>query len=411
MDSNKVANSAKALLQTTALLFFVCLALQIPLVAKYGHHWLIWANLVIHLLAALCVVGLCQMDHPIWARSLLLICYYSYVVCATLVWQKDVYIQHFLLIGSLCCVFLFTNGEHRARLCWGIIYSITFCLLDIRLSFALPGWEGAIRRGNSITLAIASTSVVIALYYHTGRRWRNLSTNYRATREVLFKLTPAAKFITTTNSLNRQKIAFACVLFADIKGYQKLTAMFEESNVIDSLDGFYTHLDIQAKQLNMLPVKTNGDEYMAVSALTQQEATDEMLIANSIAFALAALSTFTAFAAEHRWPCQIRIGLAAGPVTAGMPKRRHGTFDVWGNTVNTASMMEHAALPNSIVVSSSVYDQATPQLKQLFTPAVVNTKLGDCSVFRYLAMTNDNLLSPYASDLDANKTGTLTRDQ
>ena len=383
MNTHKASHSTKTLINTTALLFALCLCVQVLLAAQYAQHSMVWTNLVVHLFWTLGVVILCNFNKPNMARVSLLLCFYSYIVSATLLWQKDVYIQHFLLIGSLFCLFIFSQHERYASLFWGLLYVATFCAIDIHLSFALSGWEGAIRRGNSVTLAIASVSIIATLHYHTLKRWKNLSANYRTAREMVNKITPAAQLISKNSNIHRQNIAFACVLFADIKGYQKLASLYGEAYIIDTLDTFYCALDKQAKQFSILPVKTNGDEYMAVSALCENHSTNTQRVTNSISFALAILTTFTAFANKHKWPCQIRIGLAAGPVTAGMPKRRHGIFDIWGKTVNLAAMLEQGAGPDSIVISPHLFKQLPDNVKHQFTPVVVTTKAGKLSAFRY----------------------------
>lgn len=396
MTPSNSAHTSKALLHSTALLFALCLLIQIPVVAKYGQQPLAWKNLLFHFVGAMSVVVFCQYNRLPLARITLLICYYSYVVSATLIWQKDVYIQHFLLLGSLCSVFLFAQHERYARLLWGIGFAITFCALDIQLSFALPNWEGAVRRGNSITLAIACVSVMISLHYHTRTKWQRLSYNYRKTRGMLVKMTPAAQLLSFATAQSRQRFSLGCVFFADIKGYQKLTALFDESRIIDNLDSFYSHIDKEAKRHNMLPIKTNGDEYMAVSGLDDTKVPAHQHINNSVLFAFSVINAFTAFAALHQWPCQIRIGLAAGPITAGMPKRDHGTFDVWGNTVNMASMLEQAACANAIVISDTVFAQISKKNKAYFLPIEVTTKMGKFNAFSYSSSINKHYHSKAA---------------
>ena len=62
-----------------------------------------------------------------------------------------------------------------------------------------------------------------------------------------------------------------------------------------------------------------------------------------------------------RWPSGapvgVRIGLATGPVMAGVIGRRKFAYDIWGDTVNTASRLESSAAPGSIQVSEAVYER------------------------------------------------------
>jgi class 3 adenylate cyclase len=78
-----------------------------------------------------------------------------------------------------------------------------------------------------------------------------------------------------------------------------------------------------------------------------------------------------------RWPSgapvNVRVGIACGPVIAGVIGRRKFAYDVWGDTVNTASRLESSAPPGSIHVSEAVYQRLSA--RYLFSePYVVQLK-------------------------------------
>ena len=295
MLTHKTFHSKAAIIHATARFFALCLLLQTPLLMAYAHysahHIALWWNLTFHILCAFTTLYLCNKGLPTRARTLLLTSYYSYIVLATFLWRGDMYIQHFLLIGCLCCVGVFSQHEQRPRLYWGLLFALTFCAIDGLFSYSLHGWQGAIRRSNSITLTLASVGLILTLHAHSRRHLHHLAVNYRHTRQLLIKATPAAKLTSAftpplshvpntplsrfsssastgfSTGLMRQSFSSACVLFADIKGYQTLAPLFGEQKVIEALDAFYSQIDVLAAAHKMYPVKTNGDEYMAVSEL------------------------------------------------------------------------------------------------------------------------------------------------
>ncbi|ALM90832.1 MULTISPECIES: adenylate/guanylate cyclase domain-containing protein [Alteromonas] len=423
MLTHKTFHSKAAVLHTTARFFALCLLLQSPLLMAYAqdsaNHIALWWNLTFHILCAFTVLYLCHKGQPSHARTLLITSYYSYIVLATLLWRGDVYIQHFLLIGCLCCVGLFSQHEQRPRLYWGLLFALTFCVIDGLFSYSLHGWQGAIRRSNSITLTLASVGLILTLHAHSRRHLHHLAVNYRHTRQLLIKATPAAKLTSAftpplshvpntplsrfsssastgfSTGLMRQSFSSACVLFADIKGYQTLAPLFGEQKVIEALDAFYSQIDVLAAANKMYPVKTNGDEYMAVSELCmfpplsasngeqKGEQKSAHHINNGVLFALAVTATFKIFALKEGWPCQIRIGVAAGPVTAGMPRRQHGIFDVWGNTVNLASMLEQHCKGNAVTVCDSTFPHLTAETQAKFCPILIDSKIGELAAFEH----------------------------
>jgi class 3 adenylate cyclase len=144
------------------------------------------------------------------------------------------------------------------------------------------------------------------------------------------------------------------VLFADLVGFTQQAARMEPDELVDTLDEVFAGLDRLADRFGLEKIKTIGDAYMAVAGVPDMR-TDHVEAAAEMA-----LETRD-HVSRRRWPSgtpmSVRIGIACGPVIAGVIGHRKFAYDVWGDTVNTASRLESAAMPGSIQVSHPVYER------------------------------------------------------
>ncbi len=153
-------------------------------------------------------------------------------------------------------------------------------------------------------------------------------------------------------------IADACpdvtVLFADIVGFTPLSERLSAPNVVALLDRVFTRWDQLAADHGVEKIKTIGDAYMVASGIPLPRENHAEAIAE---MALAMGPEFTRLASEIGHALQVRIGIDTGPVIAGVIGRAKFIYDVWGDTVNTASRMESYAPPGTIQVTERTFER------------------------------------------------------
>jgi class 3 adenylate cyclase len=135
------------------------------------------------------------------------------------------------------------------------------------------------------------------------------------------------------------------VLFADIAGFTPLSASKTPQELVDLLNRVFTEFDHLADQHGLEKIKTIGDAYMAVAGLPQPQADHA---ARAARMALAMHEAIARVARESGEALVLRIGLHSGPVVAGVIGKRKFAYDLWGDTVNTASRMESHGVPGAI---------------------------------------------------------------
>jgi len=135
------------------------------------------------------------------------------------------------------------------------------------------------------------------------------------------------------------------VLFADIVGFTPLSASKTPQALVELLNRIFSEIDALADEHGLEKIKTIGDAYMAVAGLPNPWPDHAPRAAR---MALAMHDVIARVAAETGEKLALRIGLHSGPVVAGVIGRRKFTYDLWGDTVNTASRMESHGVPGTV---------------------------------------------------------------
>ena len=145
----------------------------------------------------------------------------------------------------------------------------------------------------------------------------------------------------------------ASLLFADVVGFTPLSSRFTSAQVVNMLNDLFERFDRVVARHGLEKIKTIGDCYMVAGGLPEPSPEHLERLTQ------AALDMQTE-ASQVRAPdgskLALRIGMHTGPVTAGVIGRAKFAFDVWGDTVNTASRMETQGAANQIRVTDEVRD-------------------------------------------------------
>jgi class 3 adenylate cyclase len=144
------------------------------------------------------------------------------------------------------------------------------------------------------------------------------------------------------------------VLFADVVDFTPFSEHRRPEDVVALLDDLFVAFDGLAERFGLEKIKTIGDAYMAVAGAPTGRVDHAQAAAE---MALAMQDTLGQVCRRSGVSLQIRIGLDAGPVVAGVIGQRRSIYDLWGDTVNTASRMESSGLPGRIQVTERVYER------------------------------------------------------
>ncbi len=146
----------------------------------------------------------------------------------------------------------------------------------------------------------------------------------------------------------------ATVLFADIVGFTDLSASISPEELVELLNDLFTRFDGLLEQGHIEKIKTIGDAYMAVAGVPEPRAEHARAM---VEMAFGMLREMESFNSARGLKLKMRIGIHTGPVVAGVIGKRKFSYDLWGDTVNTASRMESHGVPGKVHVSDATWQR------------------------------------------------------
>jgi guanylate cyclase len=149
-------------------------------------------------------------------------------------------------------------------------------------------------------------------------------------------------------------ISEVTVLFADVVGFTELAGTSPAQEVVAILNELFSRFDELADRWGLEKIKTIGDAYMVAGGLPTPASGHAAAVAE---MALEMLGTTARCSRDVGHSLVIRIGIDTGSVVAGVIGRKKFAYDLWGDTVNTASRMESTGLPGRIQVTERMYDR------------------------------------------------------
>jgi len=140
------------------------------------------------------------------------------------------------------------------------------------------------------------------------------------------------------------------VLFADLVGFTRMTMDMPPEALVAMLNEVFSSFDRLASRHGLEKIKTIGDSYMAVAGVPTPRPDHATAVCDC---ALDMVGEIAALRERGPIDARIRIGVNSGPVVAGVIGTRKFIYDLWGDTVNTASRMESHGMPDRIQISAA----------------------------------------------------------
>jgi adenylate cyclase len=189
---------------------------------------------------------------------------------------------------------------------------------------------------------------------------RNLNQERAKSDSLLLNVLPAsiAEELKAHDSVGPRQYDSTSVLFTDFVGFTQIAEAMTPEELITELDECFSRFDAIIKNHRLEKIKTIGDSYMAVGGVpfpNRTHAVDSVLAALEIQQFMIKLAERKKTRNQPFW--QLRLGIHTGPLVAGVIGRQKFAYDVWGDTVNTASRLESSGAAGRINISGATYEQ------------------------------------------------------
>jgi class 3 adenylate cyclase len=297
------------------------------------------------------------------ARGLVLFSVNIDVVVASMLLGGRVGFVYYCLLFAAVAFMLFPASERLLRF---VFFSLSAASCVVVRLVAPKEAELALHLGEaaeatldiiSALAVIATMGVVVHLFTaDTERAEDRLAAEHERSEKLLLNILPSsisARLKTDGESI-ADGFAEVSVLFADIVGFTDLSQRLSPDALVRMLNRIFSAFDDLAERFGLEKIKTIGDAYMVACGLPLARADHAQAIAR---MALEMQRALDRLNAEEGYGLKVRIGIHTGPVVAGVIGKRKFIYDLWGDTVNTASRMESSGLPGVIQVTAEVFER------------------------------------------------------
>lgn len=208
---------------------------------------------------------------------------------------------------------------------------------------------------NSITAGLGGALIFLVVVY---RQRNRISKEKKRSDELLLNILPeeVAEELKAKGEADAVQIDQATVLFTDFKGFTAMSESLSPKELVRDLNECFSAFDRITEKYGIEKIKTIGDSYMAAGGLPTPNSTH----AADVVRAALEMRDFIAAGKSKKLSAgqpyfEVRIGVHTGPVVAGIVGVKKFQYDIWGDTVNTASRMESSGEAGKVNVSSTTY--------------------------------------------------------
>jgi class 3 adenylate cyclase len=309
------------------------------------------------------VLALNARGKTLKARFMFILLSFFLMVFNSIASRGEANFHLFLLTEMVAVFFIFPSNEGRYMYPAAAVVFLTFLafqFIPAPLLNAISPVTAAVdfaEQQKTVTLSVAV--LIFAFSFYIQRTFRTADRILAAEKEkserLLLFLLPGSIVAQLKERPDTiaERFEHCTVLFSDIVGFTGIARSMSAVEVVSLLNEIFSAFDDLADRHGLEKIKTIGDAYMVVGGLPEPDPEHAEKVAR---FAIDMLDVIRQYRNKTDLPLELRIGINSGDAVAGVIGKRKFIYDLWGDSVNTASRMESHGLPGQIQVTETTYE-------------------------------------------------------
>ncbi|MBK9673526.1 MAG: tetratricopeptide repeat protein [Bacteroidetes bacterium] len=227
--------------------------------------------------------------------------------------------------------------------------------------------EQEIKRQKIVRNGFIGGFAVVLLFASIFLRQRNrISKEKQRSDELLLNILPSetAEELKATGAAKAKSFDNISVLFTDFKNFTRASELLSAEELVKEINYCYSEFDRIITKYGIEKIKTIGDAYMCAGGLPVTNTTHPIDVVKAGLEMVAFIEANKQERISKGQPYfELRLGIHTGPVVAGIVGIKKFAYDIWGDTVNTASRMESSGETGKVNISGTTYELIKDRFK------------------------------------------------